>query len=538
MRLAHLADVHAGHRQYGLIQRSDDMIATLRHTLDEIGNHDVKAVLLPGDLFHSRDLRPKTLDRVETALRECVPSDVPVLVTQGNHDENLSPRDVTWLSYLHRRGHIVLLEADLSGGSETPAGFEPFNPGEPGTHAGFIDVPTDRSDGPVRVFGLQWRGARTADALKAVAEGIRTINESYDTPAYTVLLGHFGMEDELPALGGTVTHADLREIRSVVDYLALGHLHKRYDAADWIYNPGSPEAHNTREARDDWEHGYYIVDLEPDEGTDGLGTLAHEPRHHRTKRRPYYRIEFDVTPHESPGELETAFRERIDAETDAIEAHCRADIHTGSGGSRRPPLIDLRFSGTLQFARSEFRIRTGELAEWVERACDALYVQMSVGVRHADVQALLADLDGEEVFVDGKLNTSVLERQVFETIAAESEYGEHADDVADVLERAHTMTQSGEDVEDVVGVLSDRRRDLFPGMAKDATIEISEDPLANKANEPDGQGDRGRASEVGESHPDAVTAESGASDSAEQNPATNTQPGEIVNAEERRGETE
>ena len=479
MRLAHLADIHVGHRQYGLDKREDDMIATLRHALDEIGDSGVDAVLLPGDLFHSRDLRPKNLDRVEDALTERVPDDVPVLVSRGNHDENLSPREVTWLGYLHRRGHIVLLEADLNGG--TAARFDPFDPDERGEHAGFVDLSVADADGPVRVFGLQWRGARTADALERVARGIHATNDRHGEPAYTVLLGHFGMEDEVPALGGTITHADLQEVIEVVDYLALGHIHKRYEATGWIHNPGSPEAHDTQEGRDDWEHGYYLVDLESDADADGPGRLTHDPTHHATKRRAYHSIEFDVTPYDSPGDLEAAFREHVREERDAIETRCDRDVHTGSGGRRRPPLIDLRFTGTLQFSRSD--LRTGGLSARTKEVCEALYVQTTVGVRTADVEALLAELEDDGAFVDGRLDTSVLERQVFETIATESAYGDRADDVADVLERAHAMAQADENPADVADTVSERRRELFPAMVDDVTIDVPEDPLTDETDD-------------------------------------------------------
>jgi DNA repair exonuclease SbcCD nuclease subunit len=506
MKLAHLADPHIGHRQYGLEQREDDMVSTFRHTLGAIEEDGVDAILLPGDLFHSRDLRPENLDTAEQALSDLVPDDVPVIVSRGNHDENLSPRDVTWLNYLHHREHIVLLEADLESDPET-ARFSQHDFSSPGDQAGFVDLPATDADGPVRVFGLQWRGARTDVALEQIARGIRATNDQYGEPAYTVLLGHFGMEDEVPTLGGTITHAELRDVREVVDYLALGHIHKRYEAAGWVYNPGSPEAHNTREGRDDWDHGYYTVDLAPDEESDGPGTLADDVRHHATKRRPYYRVEFDVTPHESPGDLRTEFRERIRSERDAIEAHCAKDIYT-SGDQRRAPLLDLRFTGTLQFSRPD--LQAGELAEWAEDACDALYVQTTTGIRTADVQALLSELEEDDVFVDGRLNTGALERRVFETIAAESEYGEHADAVADVLERAHTMAQGDEDPEDITGVISEQRRELFPDMIGDVSIDIPEDPFADAETGPDTEGSHTEETDTEETDTEAVVGETGA----------------------------
>ncbi len=472
LTLTHIADTHLGHRQYGVKQREDDMVSTLRTALDEmIIEHDTDVILLPGDLFHSRDLRPKVLHQTQQELAR-VPDDVPVLVSRGNHDENLTPRDVTWLNYLHQRGHIVFLQAELNADPET-AWFNPYESNEPGQSSGFYDIDVEELDGPVRVFGLQWRGAKAGQALQQVADGIRETNEMHGEPAFTVLLAHFGMEDEVPTLGGTVTHAELRDVKEQVDYLALGHIHKRYEAADWIYNPGSPEAHNTREGRDDWEHGYYSLRLDTDGSASG-DAVGFDVAHHPTKRRPYYRVEFDVTSHDSPGELETAFRKHAQDEQSAMTEYCSQEWFTANG-EPRASIVDLRFTGTLQFSRGDFR--TDELAAWLKDAWDALYVQVNMGIRTANIQQLISEIDEEDVFKDGKLNTAVLEDRVFETIAQESIYAEHASDVANVLGNAHQMAQTEEAVEDIQESISSARRDLFPELADDVVLDIDEDPF-------------------------------------------------------------
>jgi len=475
LTLTHIADTHLGHRQYGLKQREDDMVSTTRAAFEEmIEERGTDAILLPGDLFHSRDLRPKILHQIEQEL-EKIPDEVPVLVSRGNHDENLTPRDVTWLNYLHQRGHIVFLQADLNADPET-AWFNPYDPEEPGQSAGFYDIDAAEVDGPIRVFGLQWRGAKTDQALQQVAKGIQETNEMHGEPAWTVLLAHFGMEDEVPTLGGTVTHGELRDVKDVVDYLALGHIHKRYESGGWIYNPGSPEAHNTREGRPEWEHGYYSVTLDAGRAGAGGDAVGFDVEHHPTKRRPYYRIEFDVTAHESPGDLETAFQEHVRDEQAAMTEHCSQDAFTAQG-EPRDPIIDLRFTGTLQFSRGDFR--TDELAEWAEDTCDALYVQVNTGIRTANVQQLLSEIDEDEVFKDGQLNTAALENRVFETIAKESIYDDHAADVADVLGNAHQMAQAGEAVEDIRDSVSSARQELFPELTDDVVLDIEEDPFAD-----------------------------------------------------------
>ncbi len=455
------------------------------------------AIVLPGDLFHSRDLRPKVLHQTEQELDQ-IPDGVPVLASRGNHDENLTPRDVTWLNYLHQRGQVVFLKADLDADPDT-ARFEPYDSEDPGEYAGFYDLNREEFDGPVRVFGLQWRGAKTGKALQQVANGIQAANEEYGEPAFTVLLGHFGMEDEVPTLGGTVTHTELREVKEVVDYLALGHIHKRYEAGDWIYNPGSPEAHNTREGRDDWEHGYYSVSLSPDaSGSDE--SVNYEVAHHESKRRPYYRIEFDVTPHESPGELESAFQEHVQSEQSVVKEYCGQSKYTARG-EPRDPILDLRFTGTLQFSRGDFR--TDELAAYAEETCEALYVQVNTGIRTANVQQLISEIDEGEVFKDGQLNTAALEDSVFETIAQESMYAENASDVADLLGDAHQMAQAEEAVEDIQDSVSSARRDLFPELADDVVLDVDEDPFddggaAETESDTAGEESRAEADEAAE----------------------------------------
>ncbi len=474
MKFGHLADIHLGHRQYGLNQREDDMMNTFKATLQLILQDDPDAIILPGDLFHSRDLRPKVLEAAEKGL-SVVPDDIPVLVSRGNHDENLTPREVTWLNYLHRRGHIVLLEADLESESDA-AGFEQYDAEDPGNDSGFYDIET--LDGTVRIFGLQWRGARTDTALEQVATGIRRTAEEYGQPDYTVLLGHFGIEDEVPALGGNVTHAELRDVQEEVDYLALGHIHKRYDASGWIFNPGSPEAHSTAEARDDWGHGYYSVELsQADDEYGGPGQLAHSVTHNSSRRRPFFTIEFDVTSFDSAGELETAFGEHVADERVALEDTLEREEFM-FGSEQREPLLDLRFVGTLQFDRGSFRV--DEIAKQAEDACNALYVQTNTSrVTTAEIQELLKDLDDDEVFIDGRLQTAALEKRVFETIATESEYSEQSASVATLLGDAHRMAQDGESTDDIVEVVSNSRRDLFPEASEGVVLDVEEDPFAS-----------------------------------------------------------
>lgn len=462
MRFIHLADIHAGHRQYNIKQREADMQASFRYALDQAIERDAGAILLPGDLFHSRDLRPEILAETERSL-ERIPEEIPVLVTAGNHDRNLTPRALTWLEYLDERGLITLLEADLDGDIATfRSADEEATLGD--RTAGFVDYTEPELNGPIRVFGLQYRGGYIDTAIERVAAGLEEVNTTHGRPAYTILLAHFGVEEVVPGLGANVQFPDLEPLRDRVDYLALGHIHKQYEAEGWIYNPGSLEAHDTREARWEDEHGFYQLDVTGDGGT---------ATHVTGKRRPFYRIEFDVTEHATMAGLEEAFREHVRAEREPLEAHCHQDTYL-AGGDRRAPVIDLRLHGTLQFSRGQLDV--DRLSALATEELDALHVQASVAITSADVQALLDELGEDAAFSDdGTLDTAALEGEVFETIARESPYGDRAEAVATLLSETRELaTERNEPAEGIAELVQDRRRTLFPD-AGDADADTATD---------------------------------------------------------------
>jgi DNA repair exonuclease SbcCD nuclease subunit len=452
MKIGHIADVHLGYRQYGLKQREEDGFLTFESTLGQLADEGVDAILIPGDLFDDRDLRPKVLQRTEAILQAL---DVPVLVSPGNHDQNLHPRDVTWLKYLHDKGRIVLLSADLT---TDVAGFERVDLDEPWEGGGgYVDLPGP--DGPVRVFGLQYRGAYVETALRQAAKGIREVNEYEGEPARTILMAHFGVTEVVPDLGANVSFADLDPIEDLVDYLALGHIHKQYEAEDWIYNPGSPEALDIQEGRWDDEHGYYVLEV----SEDGI-----DADHHLSKRRPYVTTEFSVSDHATFEGLAQDLREQMQANRPDVDETCQRDIHTARG-ERRPPIVNLRLKGTLLLDRPAFDVE--RVQEVTAQELDALYVRPTDETETKAIQELVEGLDEDEVFrADGTINHDPLEERVFRTIAEESRYSEHPEAAADVLGRVEDMVnEDGAGVQSVAEYVQERRRALFPEGARTAT---------------------------------------------------------------------
>ncbi len=99
MKLAHLADVHLGFRQYhrltprGINQREADVAGAFRRTVEAVARAAPDLVVVAGDLFHSvRPPNPAILDSFDQLrrLREALPR-APVVIVAGNHD---TPRSV------------------------------------------------------------------------------------------------------------------------------------------------------------------------------------------------------------------------------------------------------------------------------------------------------------------------------------------------------------------------------------------------------------------------------------------------------------
>jgi exonuclease SbcD len=448
MRLAHAADIHLGHKQYGRKRRENDVKRSFQHFLKKAREHDVTAIILPGDLFDSRNVSPQTLQQAEDLLEDVA---VPVIVSPGNHDENMSTRrDLTWLQYLNDRDLITLLSADLNGEVLfTPTDTDNQRQGG----GGYVDLDADGET--VRCFGLQYRGAYIEQDLSSVAEGIRAVNEREGDPDATVLLAHFGIDDAVPDLGANVARAKLTDIEGIVDYLALGHIHKQYES-EVGWNPGSLEALDIQEGRWEEHHGYYILDTETGEAD-----------HHLSKRRPYYTLNFDVSGYHTFEDLRSDFTAAVEDEREQIEEVCEREIHRASG-RRREPIVNVRFEGTLLLDHATFDVET--LCAVAEDRLDALHVQPTDSTERKAIQELLGDLERNEAFnSDGTVNTDALQERVFTTIAEESRYSAEADAVATTLDDLEGLVSEDEQgTGEIATYLRDRRRELFPdGPAED-----------------------------------------------------------------------
>lgn len=339
MKFLHAADVHLGYNQYNDKERYNDFGRAFLSMIDAALAARVDFVLLAGDLFHERDLDPRTLLQAVSGLRKLQDQGVPVLTVEGNHERPHWNDAFSWLDYLAQIGLIINLSPWYEHDEMIVA------PWSADTHRGAY---YDLSCG-ARVYGCRYYGASTARILEELG---RQVALRDDQSAYTILVLHAGVEGVLPEFSGGLTHAQLAPLRPLVDYVALGHIHMPFEHNGWLYNPGSLETNSMQEAR--WpDRGYFVVDVDP-------ATRTHSARLVRGARRAFVRVECNISGIHTPAEVMDKASQLLATEA----ARERVD----------KPVVELVLKGSLAFASADLPLEPLRLK--AQAAFDALLARV------------------------------------------------------------------------------------------------------------------------------------------------------------------
>jgi exonuclease SbcD len=235
VKLAHLADLHLGFRQYhrqtsaGINQREADVAAAFRRAVDGVLEARPDAIVVAGDLFHS--VRPTNAAIVFAfqqfqRLRASLP-DVPIILIAGNHD---TPRST-------ETGSILRLFDELG-----------------------VDVATNEA----RRFDYPRLGLSVlAVPHEALVQAERPLLRPDGGARYQVLVAHGEVDGVFPSdrsaveYGGAVVRPD-EFGPGEWSYVAFGHYHVRAELGPRAWYCGSLEYVSTNpwgELRDEAERG-------------------------------------------------------------------------------------------------------------------------------------------------------------------------------------------------------------------------------------------------------------------------------------------
>lgn len=254
MKLAHLADLHLGFRQFerqtsrGGNQREADVAEAFRRAVDDLLEQRPDLILLAGDVFHSvRPTNPAILfffqqmQRVRVGL-----PDTPVVVVAGNHDTPRSTETGTILKLYEALGVEVVAD-------------RPRRLHFPRLDCAVLAVPYQSLVGPDRPALRPERGAaRNILVLHCSVEGVA------------------GLEPRSEYSGPPLSRADLALPQW--DYVALGHYHVAHEVAANAWYAGSLDYTST----DPWGE----LAAERSAGLPGKGYLMVEVPGARVSFRP------------------------------------------------------------------------------------------------------------------------------------------------------------------------------------------------------------------------------------------------------------
>ena len=363
MKFLHLADIHLGCRRYNVEERTADFF---RAWSDVIARHAlpnaVDFVLICGDFFNSRKVDPQAMNHAIIGLQVLKEAGIPVVAIEGNHDQHESDavNRFSWMRSLSQWGYLALLEPDTRDGFN----LTPWNEEE--RSGSYIDI------AGARIFGTHWFGTSTNAAVPLLTDALR---RARGEGLFNILMLHTDVEGQLnrpniPAL----SISRMKELRTLVDYVALGHTHKRFEIENWAFNPGSLEACTIDEFKE--ERGLYLVEVD-----DAHRATAHHSRDYM--QRPFQRLNFDVS---GASDAETVHAGVMDVIR--REAH----THDAEQDVTPAPIIEINLRGHLGFKNSLLDIsRMREEARTQTGALHIMISNRSVPIEYAVAAGLDSD---------------------------------------------------------------------------------------------------------------------------------------------------
>ncbi len=414
MKFLHISDVHLGCTRYQIEESPKDFYRAWIDVLQKYAiGENVDFVVMAGDFFHKRNVPPETMNHAFAGLSLLKDAGIPVVTIEGNHDQKHTDSVYSWLRSLENWRLIHLLEPRSPDGKFV---YDEWNyDSEHYILGGFIDI------GSARIFGSAWYGASANWAIPMLTEAIK---ENRREGAFHILMLHTDVEGHqthpIPAL----SIANLKELKSVTDYVALGHTHKAYEIENWAFNPGSLEVTKIDEYRE--TRGAWLVEV----GENNEVSARHIRDY---TQRPFQRIGFDVSGFADAKEI-----------TDGVLNKIKGEARTAEENQPKP-IIEITLRGHLGFPNSLLELP--KIREEAQKMTDALHIRIKN--HSAPIEyAIAADLEEDA-------SREKLERRVIEDlIARDNRYKTKVEEITEAVIGAKRLALSDEEPEKIADFIA------------------------------------------------------------------------------------
>lgn len=434
MKFLHISDVHLGCTRYHLDESPRDFFdawfdVIQKYAIDE----NVDFVIMCGDFFHKKKVPPETMNYAFAGLSLLKSRGIPVVSIEGNHDQKYSDNDYSWLRSLSNWNLLYLLEPKIKDGEMF---YQKWSDDK--KRGGFIDI------GNARIFGSDWYGA---SANKAIPKLTESIAENQREGAFHILMLHTDVEGHqmhpIPAL----TIENLKKLRSVTNYVGLGHTHKCYEIENWAFNPGSLEITAIDEFKE--VRGAWLVEV-----GENLEVKAKHVNDY--VQRPFKRLKFDVGGYADTKEITADILKTVENE-----------VSTHDENSGKPqPIIEIKLQGHLGFPNSNLELdKIRKSAKEMKNALHVMIKNHSVPIEYAVASDVAEDISRE------KLERRVIEDLIFR----DNRYKTRTDEIAEAVVGAKRMVLNDEPPEKIADFIAlkaveesepdDRAQNRLPGLS-------------------------------------------------------------------------
>lgn len=441
MRFLHLADTHLGCRRYNLEERTKDFARAwvdivMRHAI----GRQVDFVIIAGDFFNSRAVDAQAMNHAMIGLEKLREAGIPVIAIEGNHDKHDVITDHSWLRSLSKWGYLKLLEPrDLELGD-----YREWNDEARG--GWYIDIKQ------ARIYGSHWYGMSANQALPLLADEIK---KTHDATRFNILMLHTDVEGQLGRPIPALSVARLKELRELVDYVALGHTHKRFELDNWAFNPGAPEWCSTDEQRED--RGCYLVEVD-DENQARVEYITDY------RQRPLHRMFFDVSGINEP---EQALEKALAQMQREISVH-------NAESDKLAPIIEINLHGHLGFKNSLLELE--RLREATMQHANALHVL--VKNQTAPVEYAVA------VGLDAETSRYERERRIIEDLVTrDNRFNLRAPEIAALIIEAKRLALTDESPDKIVALIESKLKRASLETTNETLTQIVKPSAAISSND-------------------------------------------------------
>lgn len=399
IKFVHCADIHLGANPFGIEERFEDMGKALEQVCDFAVKEMVDFVLIAGDFFHNKVLNPKTLEQAIISLEKLKVVGIPVFLTEGNHDMETYSNVYSWLQFLSTRNYIKLLRQNKNKEENILKIWD----GQEGSI-----YKTDE----VNIIGLGYPGSTASKYIEKVDEELKElINNKVlgDKPIICML--HTGINRFLTEAMGGIRECEIESLLKKIDYLALGHIHTRYENVEKkYYNPGSIEC--VRISDNPFNRGFYYVMMDTSE-------RKIESEFKIVKTRNSINLDINIDELDSKKECEDAILEKVEQE---FNEKCSKESRI---------MLQVKINGIA--VQGTKNIDIAKLKEKIENKIPVLHQEIFNSIRYVSEDEIVVTNDIEREEIDKIVLKNKIEKsgfkeddvnKVYHIIEKLKEYGE------------------------------------------------------------------------------------------------------------------